>query len=157
MRQGRFTTALEQYDAAEQVAPNNSLVLLGRAHAELGGAFYTRADQNLRDALRRDPTLLMGIYDLKAMIGEERLTQVVNDLRKIAAADADESRALFLLAYIAYNSDNARLARQWLEEAERREGADRDRIYQTLRTYWHLPESEPGGQRTPEPQEDVNK
>ena len=53
MKQGKFSSALDKYDQAEQVAPNNSLIKLGRANAELGASYFARADQHLREAQPR--------------------------------------------------------------------------------------------------------
>ena len=40
MKQGKFYSALDQYDSAEMIAPNNAMVMLGRANAELGASCY---------------------------------------------------------------------------------------------------------------------
>src|SRR5437868_1638175 len=84
MKQGKFTSALDQYDQAEQVAPNNPLIRLGRANAELGASYYARAEAHLRDVFTQNPELLNGQYDLIALLGEERLNTLVKDLKQIA-------------------------------------------------------------------------
>ena len=68
MKAGKFTSALDKYDDAEQVAPNNPLILMGRADALLGQSYYARAEQNLRKAFTQDQALLLGQYDLRSFL-----------------------------------------------------------------------------------------
>ncbi len=141
MKQGKFYSALDQYDLAEQVAPNNPMVPLGRAIAELGAGYYNRAEQHLRDAFTQDPALLMGQYDLKNFLGEERLDFLWTDLKAIANREAKEPRPVFLLAFIDYNTKNQNAA-AYLDLAEKRAPAG-DEFYSMLRKYWNLPQSRP--------------
>ncbi|HMB94578.1 MAG TPA: hypothetical protein VKK61_00925 [Tepidisphaeraceae bacterium] len=138
MKSGHYNSALEQYELAEQVAPNNPLIWLGRANAELGQSYYTRAESHFRQAFGKDQALLMGQYDLKALLGDERLTFVTKDLKEIANREQKESRPLFLLAYIAYNTGNERRAAAYLNLAEKRAGGN-DPFFQLIRKYWALP------------------
>jgi tetratricopeptide (TPR) repeat protein len=138
MKAQRFSSALDQYDMAEQVAPNNPLIRLGRANAELGAAYYARAEENLRKAFAEDQALLMAQYDLKAFLGEARLEYLVKDLKEIAHAEQRSPRPVFLLAYIAYNTGNERAAAGYLDLAERRAGGN-DPIIRLMREHWALP------------------
>jgi tetratricopeptide (TPR) repeat protein len=140
MKEGKFASALDQFDAAEQVAPNNPLIWLGRANAELGAGFFTRADQHLRQAFMTDKSLLMGQYDLTAMLGEERLTKLVSELKDIANKN-QQPAPLFLLAYVAYNTGHERQALGYLDLAEKRAGGN-DPFFKALRDHWALPEDE---------------
>ena len=140
MKQGKFTSALDQYDAAEQVAPNNPLVWLGRANAELGAAYYGKAEQHLRQAFTSDPTILMGQYDLVSMIGQERVSFLVKDLKQMARAQEKLVRPVFLLAYVAYNTGNEELAATYLDAVEARSGGA-DHAVRTLREHWRLARS----------------
>jgi tetratricopeptide (TPR) repeat protein len=115
MKEGKYSSALDQYDAAEAVTPNNPLIWLGRAHAELGAGFFLRADGHLRQALMTDHALLMGQYDLTAMLGEERLTKLVSELKEQANRETTKSTPLFLLAYIAYNTGHEQQALGYLD------------------------------------------
>jgi hypothetical protein len=139
MRDGKYTTALDRYDMAEQVVPNDPLVLLGRATAELGASYYTRADGHLREALTKNPALLMGQYDLHTFLGDERLAFLVKDLKDLANRNKQDSRPVFLLSYIAYNTGNERNAAAYLDLAEKRAGG-KDSFFATLRKNWSLPE-----------------
>lgn len=137
MRRGQFAEALLRYGTAAEVAPNNPLIALGRAYAELGAGYYARADRDIRTALVTDPVLTMGRYDLKNFFGQDRLEFIVNDLKQIANNDKDNAHAPFLLAYIAYNNGSAAAATDYLNLAEQREHTP-DPIYQVLRRDWNL-------------------
>jgi tetratricopeptide (TPR) repeat protein len=138
MKAGKFTKALDDYDKADQVAPNNPMIKLGRANAELGASYYARADAHLREALSKNPELLAGQYDLANMLGEQRLQTLVRDLKEIANKEQGESRPLFLLAYIAYNTGNEQMAEGYVDLADKRSGG-KDPFYKLLRDNWTLP------------------
>lgn len=139
MHDGRYTTALDKYDLAEQVVPNDPLVLLGRATAELGASYYTRADGHLREAFTRNPALLMGQYDLHTFLGDERLGFLVKDLKDLANRNKQDARPMFLLAYIAYNTGNENKAAGYLDLASKRAN-DKDPFFATIKKNWNLPE-----------------
>ncbi len=156
MKEGKYSSALEQYDQAEAVTPNNPMVWLGRANAELGAGFFARAEEHLRQALSTDKALLMGQYDLTGMLGEERLTKVVAELKDIANKE-NKPGPLFMLAYVAYNTGHERQALGYLDLAEKR-GGDQAGFYKMLRDHWALPDEggakpEGGGAAKP----DLNK
>ena len=140
-KQGKFSSAVAQYERAEQVAPNNPLIWIGRANAELGAGFFLRAEQNLRAAFRADPSLLVGKYDLKNFLGEERLKELTTDLQELADDEPTQTRPLFLLAWVAYNTGEERKAAAYLDLAEKRSNG-RDGVYKLLRDSWTLPKSE---------------
>ena len=148
MKEGKFTSALDQYDAAEAVTPNNPLITLGRGHAELGAGFFMRADGHLRQALTADRALLMGQYDLTAMLGEERLTKLVSELKEQTTKDPTKATPLFLLAYIAYNTGHEQQALGYLDLAEQR-GGDPGGFFKLLKEHWALPDA--GGGEAPKP------
>jgi len=141
MRQGKYNAALDKYDAAQQAAPNNPMVSLGRAIAELGGSFYARAEGHLRDAFTQNPALLVGQYDLRNLLGEERLQGLVKDLRALAEREKRDPRPVFLLSFIAYNTGQEQAAEGYLSLAEKRAGG-RDPFFQTLRNNWAIPEKQ---------------
>jgi tetratricopeptide (TPR) repeat protein len=159
MKDGKFTSALDEYDKAEQVAPNNPLIRLGRANAELGAGYYSRAESHLREAFTADPALLIGQYDLRSFYGEDRLRTLVNDLKDISRVEERQSRPVFLLAYIAYNSGNERMAAGYLDLAEKRAGAN-DPLFKLIRDHWKLPDDAPAADvegSTPAAPQDLNK
>lgn len=141
MKDGKWFSAIQQFDSAQQVAPNNMLVVVGRATAELGGSYYGRAEADLRTAFTQDPAMLEGQYDLRTMIGDDRLQFLVKDLKDIAGKSPTKAQPVFLLAYIAYNSGNERMAAGYLDLAEKRAGAG-DTFYGLVRQHWTLPKGE---------------
>ncbi len=138
MKEGKFTSALDQYDVAERVAPNNKLIVLGRAVAELGAGYYARAEADLYDAFLNSEALLMGQYDLKSWFGEQRLAYLVRDLKDVAKSETSQGRPLLLLAFIAYNTGNERLAPGYLDLCEKR-SAGPNPLLPLLRKHWALP------------------
>lgn len=141
MKQGRYVSALEQYVVAEEVAPNNPFVWLGQSHAELGAGYYLRAAEHLRRAFAAEPALMMAQYDLRAMIGQERLEALVRDLKETAKAQEENPGLVFLLSYLAYNTDNRQQAAIYLDLAQKRAGGNDD-FYRLVRLHWNLPGGE---------------
>jgi tetratricopeptide (TPR) repeat protein len=148
MKDGKFASALDQYDIAQQIAPNNPLIVLGRAHAELGAGYYARAEAHIREAVTKDPAVLVGQYDLRVFIGNDRLQEVVKELKNISVNEPNQTTPVFLLAYIAYNTGNERQAAAWLDLAEKRAGKT-DGVYRAMRELWKLPtaQSQPAEQQ----------
>ena len=136
MHDGKFTQSLDYYDAAAGVAPDNSMVLMGRAVAELGAGYYARAQTHLEQVLQADPSLLMARYDLKAFYGEDRLQYIVRDLKDLSQAETRQARPLFLLAFVAFSTENEQRTADYLKLAEERGGSKA--FYDQLREYWRL-------------------
>ncbi len=141
MKEGKFTSALEQYDQVEQQSPSNPFIQLGRANAELGASYYGLAEAHLRQAFMNDQALLSAQLDLHSFLGEDKLQYLVKDLKGIAQANPSESRPVFLLAYICYNTGNPRGAAAYLDLASKREGKP-DPFFDLLRQHWDLPSSD---------------
>jgi hypothetical protein len=139
MKQGHYNSAIEQFDLAEQVAPNNPLIMMDRAIAELGQSYYGRAEQHIRQAFMADQALLMAQYDLRELLGNDRLDFLASDLRQMADANQKEARHPFLLAFLAYNTGNERRAAAFLDLAEKRTNG-KDELYPLIRKHWALPE-----------------
>jgi hypothetical protein len=139
MKDGKFTAALDRYEDADRVAPNNPLIKLARANAELGASYYARAEAHLRDVFTSNPELLNGQYDLTAMLGEQRLSTLVKDLKDISKKEDREPRAVFLLSYIAYNTGHEQQAEAYLDLADKRSGG-KDPLFKLLRDNWSLPD-----------------
>lgn len=142
MKEGKFSSAIEHYQQAQEISPNNALVLLGRANAELGGGYYAQAAEHLRQAYLADPTIAMGQYDLKEMIGSKRLMQISADLKEIAGKNPKDPSPIFLLSYIAYNTGSPDMAARWLDEANRRAGGHA-MVFELLKSHWSLPTTRP--------------
>ena len=125
-------------------------------HAELAGAYYAKAEQDLRQVFKSDPELLMAQFDLKALIPKERLDFIRKDLKDLTQKDSRAERPWFLLAYLDYNSGDVSAAANNLTEAERR-SAPGDWAIRLLRQHWALEsKSKTGGapqDSVPAPQE----
>lgn len=140
MREGKFASAIESYDSAETLTPGNPLIKLGRAHAELGGQYYRRAEASLRKTLAGDKNLLAGQYDLKGMLGEERLAGVTKDLAELMTKNPNDVGAAVLLAYVYYNTGDERRAAAQLDLADKRANGD-DQFVKLLKESWTLPQT----------------
>ena len=138
MRTGKFTSALDSYDTAAAVAPNNPFVTLGRGFAELGASYYGKSENDLRRTFAAEPAVLVGRYDLKGFLGEDRVRFVTDDLRDIATSEKTSVRPLFLLAYIEHNLSDDQTATADLIEAQKRAGGNDATIAQ-MQKLWGLP------------------
>jgi tetratricopeptide (TPR) repeat protein len=144
-RKGEYAKAIEGYDEAAAVAPNNALIAVGRANAELGGSYYSQAENDLRSAFKQDSSLLLAQYDLRGLLGPERLQFVVNDLKQLASDSPQNPTPVFLLAYVAYNTHHEDRAAGWLDVANRRAGGNDD-VIPMLKKYWTFTASNPATQ-----------
>jgi hypothetical protein len=135
MRDGHFNGALDSYDAAEQVAPNNPFIAMGRGFAELGASYYGKAELDLRRSIDAEPALLAGKYDLKGFVGEDRLKFVVSDLTEIYQSEKGSVRPALLLGFIAHNQGDNAAAANYLSAADQRAGG-RDPIVKLMREEW---------------------
>ncbi len=124
-KRGRYRQALDRYNTARVVAPDDMTILLGQAHTELAGGYYARADGSIRAAMSTDPALIGARFDLRQVIGAERLTEVGNDLKQLALDQKDSPMPLFLLAYINYHTGEADRAVQLLQAAQERGASDK--------------------------------
>jgi hypothetical protein len=135
MRQGKFTEAVDTYETAQSVAPNNPFIYLGRSFAELGASYYGKSDQDLTRAVAAEPALLAGKYDLNGFLGEDRVKFVQKDLLDIANHEKS-GRPLVLLGFIAHNTGDDESAAKYLNQAGPRGGYDS--IIALMRSTWGL-------------------
>lgn len=138
MKAGKYNDAIEKYTLAEQAAPNDALISVGHANADLGASNYRSAETRLRQAFGTRPALLMAKYDLNAMIGQERLSAITRDLTELSKKEPQETMAPFLLAYIDYNTGNPAEAVNQLNEVAKREG-QADGVVKSMLQRWGGP------------------
>ena len=131
----QYAKAIEIYNEAIAVAPNNPLLLVGRAEANLGASFYRQAESDLRIAFKTDQALLLGQYDLPKHLGDARLQKIVADLKQIASDNPNSETPVFLLAYIAYNTHHEDQASAWLDVAQKRSNG-KDDLIPLLKKFW---------------------
>jgi tetratricopeptide (TPR) repeat protein len=140
-RKGRYKDAISKLMDARQVAPNNPLIVVDLAHAQLGAGFYAEAEASLRDAFTTDPSLQLGKYDLKSEIGDERLQVIIADLKQLAV-NGDSGTPVLLLAYLSYNMGDTEKAVTYLHLAQLRAGGH-DELIRSLGEHWTLPATQP--------------
>ncbi len=136
MRDGKFTEAVDAYETAQSVAPNNAFVSLGRSFAELGASYYGKADLDLNRAIVAEPAVLAGKYDLNGFLGEDRVKFVTKDLNDIASHEKS-ARPLVLLGFIAHNTGDDVAASKYLDQAATR-GGGYDSLIALMRSTWSL-------------------
>lgn len=137
MKEGRFISALDQYELASEIAPENRLFVLGKANTELGAGLYHRAARHLVEAMSSDPVVTMAKFDLAKAFGPERLHTVVSDLKQVAAREKANPVPLLLLAYLAYNSGDEASVSGYLDQAQQRSRSDA--LVKLLKSHWALP------------------
>ncbi|MBC7782210.1 MAG: hypothetical protein H7144_00105 [Burkholderiales bacterium] len=138
MAEGKYASAMDTYESAAKVAPNNPLIKLGRTHAELGGGYYRRAEVSLREILTADKNLLAGQYDLRTFLGAERLQMIERDLGELIQKNEKDAGPAILQAYVYYNTSNERRAAALLELAQKRTDG-KDPFVTLLKQNWTLP------------------
>ena len=141
MKAGQFANAVDTYNTASGLAPRTAIVDLGRANAELGGAFYVRAEQSLRRAYTVEKDLLKSHVDLRNFLGDDRLSAAQKDLGDLVQNKANDTSAAVLLAYVYYNTGNEPKAQALLDVADKRANG-RDPLVTALKAGWTFPAAE---------------
>jgi hypothetical protein len=138
LKNDHFKDAIGVYEGAARVAPNNQMITLGLANADLAGGYYAAAETNIGKAFAADANVLMARQDLTSMISASRLDFVKGDLKDLADKNPKLSRPWFLLAYIAYNTGHEQVAADDLKEAQKRAGLA-DTAITLMQKFWQLP------------------
>jgi predicted Zn-dependent protease len=146
LKHDQFKAAIDEFNAAMFVAPNNQMIALGRANADLAAGYYATAEQTIRRAASTDAAVLMAQLDLNSMLSSQRLDYIKKDLKDLADKNPRESRPWFLLAYIAYNTGDEQTAANDLAEAKKRSGV-LDVTIPLMQRYWQLPAADTVGQK----------
>jgi len=135
VRDQKYDQAIRQYNVIIQVVPNNPMILLGRANAELGGLYFVKAEADIRTAIMMDKTVLIAQFDLDHLYGQAQRDTVIDSLKRIATAHTDNPSPVILLAYISYNLQDEDKAQRYLELAQQRAGG-LDPFIALLQRYW---------------------
>ena len=141
MQKQQYDKAIATFNEAIDVAPNNPLILMARANAELGGGYYAQANADLHLAIAQDPATLMGQYDLQKHLGADRVKALITDLKQISQASKDDTLHSFLLAYAYYNSHHIGQAADWVAIADNRANGQDSAIIQ-MKKYWNFNEDQ---------------
>jgi tetratricopeptide (TPR) repeat protein len=135
MKQGKFSTAIDAYERAEEMASDDPLVFMGRSIAELGGGYYRSAEVHFRQAFAADRALLLAKFDLRSMLTDERLNTLQSDLAQIAKKNDKDAGPLLLLAFIYYNTGFPERSERALEMVQERAGGN-DADAKLLKEAW---------------------
>ena len=141
VQQHHYDKAIAQYNAAIDVAPNNPLILMARATAELGGGYYAQASADIHLAVAQDPAVLMGQYDLQKHLGADRLKSLLADLKQMAKESDDDTLHAFLLTFAYYNSQHLGQAVDWLNITDKR-AKGQDLTIVQMKRYWNFNEDQ---------------
>jgi len=139
VQEGKYDRAIAAYSDAVAVAPNNPLLRMARASAELGGGYYAQANADLHDAIAQDPAVLIGRYDLLKHLGAPRLDALLADLKEVSQESPDDSTHPFLYSYVLYNSHHVGKAAEWLSAADQR-ARGQDPVIAQMKKYWNFTE-----------------
>ena len=112
--EGKYFDAGENYQHALDQDPNNMTAAMGRADAELAGGLYESAAYDYRVLFEAQPALLTTHRDLTAALGAKRIAYLTKDLTELSTRPRT-SHALFLLAYLYYQTDNQPGLKQTLD------------------------------------------
>jgi tetratricopeptide (TPR) repeat protein len=141
VEQLHYDKAITQYNEAIDVAPNNPLILMARATAELGGGYYAQANADIHLAVAQDPAVLMGQYDLQKHLGADRLKSLLADLKQMAKESNDDTLHAFLLTFAYYNSQHIGQAVDWLDITDKR-SKGQDLAIMEMKKYWNFNEDQ---------------
>jgi hypothetical protein len=139
MAEGRFSSAIDRYDAALRYSRSDVTLVAARAHAELGAGYFERAATSLRLAITYDPSMLNAQYDLRKAFGQARYDTLVTDLKQIAVEETGSATPLTMLAYLAYNGGDIPRAISLLDEALKRDSDNATLL--AMKARWGAPDS----------------
>ncbi len=145
MKKGNFKSAYELFDQARAKAPGDSVIFMGRSVAELGDGLYRRAELSLREAFTAEPALAGGEYDLKGMLGTDRLNVIVRDLKANARRQPNDPGPLMVLAFVYRNTGNVPFALEHLRRAADVSG-NTDEQVKLLTRVWSAASASPAGE-----------
>lgn len=146
LAEDRWFEAEERFTSALAMRPNDSIAAVGRIHAQIGGALYRSASENLKSLFRNNPEMLAVQFDASLLPRGERLDAIRVSLRDRARGESEFSRgAALLLAYLGYQYDNERDIVLGFEEVDRITAAlgdQPDPVYDAARAAWMPDEAE---------------
>ena len=137
MHDGKFQSAIDKYNMAQRIAPNNPLIPVGLANAQLGAGAFRSASDTLHQVFQSAEPTLMAQYDVAGWMPADRLETIKSQLNQLSTKDKQDEMPEFLLAYIAYNTGDGAGAKQHLDEARKRSDG-KDKVLDRLETDWQL-------------------
>lgn len=117
---GQFFDADDRFSIAAGIRPSELAPQMGRIHAEIGGAIFRTAANNLRKVFRARPEAAAVRYEAKLLPDKDRLDDVVQRLRLGAQSPGQSGRdAALLMGYIGFQTDNEALRAEGLDLLEK--------------------------------------
>ena len=104
LKDGKYLDAANAYQTAMMSQPDNLLVYMGRANAELGAGMYQSAAGDLKYVFTRKPEMISVKYALEDFIPPQRQHQLLADLTGLSEGKGVGNTASFLLCYMQYNT-----------------------------------------------------
>ena len=105
LKDGKYLDAANAYQTAMLSQPDNLLVYMGRANAELGAGMYQSAAGDLKFVFTRKPEMISVKYALEDYIPPQRQHQLLSDLTGLSQGKGVGNTASFLLCYMDYNTE----------------------------------------------------
>lgn len=114
---GHYREAVDRYETAQFLAPDNPLPMIGKAHALLAAGSYSQAASALLEGLERFPEIARFRFDLSALMGGGEQVDIrrADIMRRLRQAEWPE--LYFLLGYLEYHGGNRERGLANLEKA----------------------------------------
>lgn len=114
VKDGRFYEASDLYDAAGEIRPENPLPVVGMGFALLGAGEPLSAAHKLRQAVRIFPPVMETRFDLKVLLGPQRVPSVLAQVENAASQSTPQAAALlnFLSAFLYRSSGDMAKAKE---------------------------------------------
>lgn len=137
LSKGRYFDAEEAFTRAVAVKSDDAMALVGRIHSQLGAGMNLSAWMNLRELFKNHPELLGAKYGANLLPDPERLQEVCETLRKLIAQGGSLHReAALLLAYLGYQTGDAKALEEGLAGMEASKGSQPDALNDLMGEVW---------------------
>jgi hypothetical protein len=154
LSRGRFFDAEEAFTRAIAVQPDDAMALVGRIHAQLGAGMNLSAWMNLRELFKNHPELLGAKYGSGLLPDAERMEEIGQTLRSLIAKEGSLQReAAMLLAYVGFQSGDAKALEEGLAAMESSGNGQPDALTDLITAVWSgkAPAPEPAQPGDPAP------
>lgn len=135
MAKGKYFDAEESYRNVLVLDSDQPLAQIGMVNAMMGAGLMRSAAKQLRETLLDHPELITVRYKPTLLPAPKRLVEIEAALRNTMSGDGERAaRASLLLAYIGYQTRNAKLTEYGLLIGQTRDA--RDPIWEVLQRVW---------------------
>ncbi len=120
IKRGQYFQADDSFTQAAGIKSDSLAAQVGRIHAQIGGAVFRTAANQMRRLLRIRPEASGVHYAADLLPDKDRLEQVTIRLREISAWSGQPARdASLLLAYVGYQTRDASVVSEGLSRLEK--------------------------------------